>query len=88
MISEVLSAAFLERCPVSVCGEIAANPRLTPLLIGLGCRSFSMSASMVPRVKQVVRHTDYNDCRLLARRILAETDAGEIGRLLDGFQSV
>ncbi|BCK76406.1 phosphoenolpyruvate-protein phosphotransferase [Acetobacter aceti NRIC 0242] len=86
MIGEVFSAAFLERCPVSVCGEIAGNPRLTPLLIGLGCRSFSMSASMVPRVKQIVRHISYNDCRLLARRVLAETDIGEIGRLLDGFQ--
>ena len=38
--------------PVSVCGEMAANPKFTPLLLGLGLRNFSMNASAVPRVKQ------------------------------------
>ena len=48
-------AALRMRMPVSVCGEMAANPRYTPLLLGLGLRSFSMNASAVPRVKQAVR---------------------------------
>ena len=48
-------AALRLRMPVSVCGEMAGNPRLTPLLLGLGLRRFSMNASAVPRVKQAVR---------------------------------
>ena len=85
MIAEIISASLLERCPVSICGEIAGNPRFTPLLIGLGCRSFSMSASSVPRVKQIVRGTNYTACKQLARQVLATTDSKEIRRLLDAF---
>ncbi len=51
--------ALRMRMPVSVCGEMAGNPRLTrAMLLGLGLRSFSMNAAAVPRVKQVVRGVD------------------------------
>ncbi|GBR03082.1 phosphoenolpyruvate--protein phosphotransferase [Acetobacter oeni] len=86
MISGVVTAALHERKPVSLCGEIAGDPRITPLLIGLGLRSLSMTASAVPRVKQVVRSSRYEDCHMLARRILAETDGTEIRRLLEEFR--
>ena len=55
LVQFATEAALRMRMPVSVCGEMAANPRLTPLLLGLGLRSFSMNASAVPRVKQMVR---------------------------------
>jgi phosphoenolpyruvate-protein phosphotransferase len=45
-------AALRLRMPVSVCGEMAGNPKLVPLLLGLGLRSLSMNASSIPRVKQ------------------------------------
>ena len=48
-------AALRLRMPVSVCGEMAANPKFTPLLLGLGLRSFSMNSAAVPRVKQATR---------------------------------
>ena len=54
LVQFATEAALRMRMPVSVCGEMAANPRLTPLLLGLGLRSFSMNASAVPRVKQAV----------------------------------
>ena len=41
--------------PVSICGEMAGNARLVPLLLGLGIRSLSMNASAIPRVKQIGR---------------------------------
>ncbi len=70
-------AALRMRMPVSVCGEMAANPRLTPLLLGLGLRSFSMNAGAVPRVKQVVRAVDIDDCVRLARRVMEQVGFGE-----------
>ena len=42
LVQFATEAALRMRMPVSVCGEMAANPRLTPLLLGLGLRSFSM----------------------------------------------
>ncbi|NHN88273.1 phosphoenolpyruvate--protein phosphotransferase [Acetobacter sp. LMG 1627] len=88
MIGDIVMAGLMERCPVSLCGEIASDTALTPLLIGLGCRSFSMSASAVPRVKQVIRSLDYDACRQLARRVLAETDAEGIHKQLKRFRTV
>jgi phosphotransferase system enzyme I (PtsI) len=62
LIQFATEAALRLRMPVSVCGEMAANPRLTPLLLGLGLRSFSMNASAVPKVKQAVRAVEIDAC--------------------------
>jgi phosphotransferase system enzyme I (PtsI) len=74
------------RMPVSVCGEMAANPRLTPLLLGLGLRSFSMAASSVPQVKQMVRSVDIDHCARLARKVMEQADLAKIDELLGGFR--
>jgi phosphoenolpyruvate-protein phosphotransferase len=78
-------AALRMRMPVSVCGEMAANPRLTPLLLGLGLRSFSMNAGAVPRVKQVVRGIRIDDCVRLARHVMEQADSGKIKELVEEF---
>jgi phosphoenolpyruvate-protein phosphotransferase len=77
-------AALRMRMPVSVCGEMAANPRLTPLLLGLGLRSFSMNASAVPRVKQAVRAANIDDCARFARRVMEQSDPARIQELVLG----
>jgi phosphoenolpyruvate-protein phosphotransferase len=78
-------AALRLRMPVSVCGEMAGNPRLVPLLLGLGIRSLSMNASAVPRVKQAVRGLDIAACARLARRVMDQGDPAAIRELVDGF---
>ena len=64
---------------------MAGNPRLVPLLLGLGIRSLSMNASAVPRVKQAIRALDIGACARLARRVMEQGDPAEIRRLVDGF---
>ena len=78
-------AALRLRMPVSVCGEMAGNPRLVPLLLGLGIRCLSMNASSIPRVKQAVRALDIGDCARFARRVMEQSDPGRIRELVDGF---
>ena len=73
------------RMPVSVCGEMAANPRLTPLMLGLGLRSFSMSASAIPRVKQAVRMVEIDACARFARRVMEQSDPARIAQLVAEF---
>jgi len=85
LIQFATEAALRMRMPVSVCGEMAANPKLTPLLLGLGIRSFSMNASSVPRVKQAVRGVSIDSCARFARRVMEQSDAERISELINGF---
>jgi phosphotransferase system enzyme I (PtsI) len=85
LVQFATEAALRMRMPVSVCGEMAGNPRLTPLLLGLGLRSFSMNAAAVPRVKQVVRAVEIDACTRLARRVMEQADAAVIAEMVDGF---
>jgi phosphotransferase system enzyme I (PtsI) len=80
-----IEAALLLRKPVSVCGELAANPKFTPLLLGLGLRSFSMNSSAVPRVKQAVRGVSAEACARFARRVMEQNDSSLIDELLSEF---
>ena len=82
LIAETTEASLRLRKPISICGEMAGNPKLTPLLLGLGLRSFSMNASAVPRVKQAIRAASLDECVRLARRVLEESDADRIADLL------
>ena len=83
LVQFATEAALRMRMPVSVCGELAANPRLTRLLLGLGLRSFSMNAASVPRVKQAVRGLDIDDCARFARKVMEQSDPVAIQQLVN-----
>ena len=85
LIQFATEAALRMRMPVSVCGEMAANPAWTPLLLGLGLRSFSMNASAVPRVKQAVRAVSIDACARFAGRVMRQSDAERIHELVREF---
>ena len=85
LIRMTISGAASRRIPVSVCGEMAANPDMTPLLLGLGLRSFSTNASAVPRVKQAVRGTTIGDCERLCSHVLQQSDSEQIRDALRSF---
>jgi phosphoenolpyruvate-protein phosphotransferase len=85
LIQFATEAALRMRMPVSVCGEMASNPKLVPLLLGLGLRSFSMNAPAVPRVKQAVRAVSIDECARFARRVMEQSDADRIQDLVRTF---
>lgn len=85
LVQFTVEASLRLRKPVSVCGEMAANPKLTPLLLGLGLRALSMNASAVPRVKLVVRSVSIADCARLARRVMEQTEPSAIRALVEDF---
>jgi phosphoenolpyruvate-protein phosphotransferase (PTS system enzyme I) len=63
---------------VGVCGEMAGDPVYTPLLLGLGVDSLSMSPSLLPAVKYLVRAMKMTDAKSFAAETLAMTSAKEI----------
>ncbi len=85
LIQMTIEGAASHHIPVSVCGEMAANPDMTPLLLGLGLRSFSTNASAVPRVKQAVRGTTIDDCQRLTGQVLQQSDSARTRELIAAF---
>ncbi len=81
-------AGLRARIPVSICGEMAGDPRYTALLLGLGFRELSMAWVNIPRVKERVRAMDLNAADRRARIIMDQIDAGRIATLLDDFNAL
>ena len=55
-----------------LCGEMAGDIRLLPLLLGLGVSELSVSTQLVPLVKRAVRSVNFAECRELAQAALRE----------------
>lgn len=70
---------------VSLCGEMAADPFAAPLLVGLGLESLSMSASIIPQIKKIIRSISYKDAKELAEKCLQMRTEKEINDALHHF---
>jgi len=69
LIKDVVRSARRHDVPVSICGEAAGDIEYTILLIGLGLRSLSMTPSLIPHVKRIVRSVDIGHCERVARKV-------------------
>jgi phosphoenolpyruvate-protein phosphotransferase (PTS system enzyme I) len=78
MILMVRRAAGRQRIPVSLCGEMASDPALLTLLVGLGLTEFSMTPGAIAVAKQVLGELRRDELRALARRILRLPTVDEI----------
>ncbi|WP_269747088.1 putative PEP-binding protein [Elstera litoralis] len=85
LIQFTVEAGLRYRIPVSICGEIAGDPRFVPLLLGIGVRELSMSAPKLPSVKERIRALSLTEASRRARTIMDQADAKRIGELLDDF---
>ena len=88
LIQFAAGSALRARIPVSICGEIAGDPRFAALLLGLGLREFSMTPSSIPRVKQRVRALDSIAATQRAGAIMEQVDSGRNATLLDEFNAL
>jgi phosphotransferase system enzyme I (PtsI) len=88
LIQFAIEAALRRGMPISVCGEMAGEPRFSALLLGLGLRNLSMAPRNIPRVKQRIRGLDMIAATRRARAIMDQSDTGRIAALLDDFNAV
>lgn len=82
LIRDVIASAHKAGIPVSVCGEMAAEPMMAIILLGLGIDELSMSAVSVPPVKKLIRSIRLSEAKLLAEEILTQTSIEGVRRLV------
>ncbi len=75
LIHRVSAAGKAAGVSVSLCGEMAADPRYTWVLVGLGVRELSMHPSAIPVIKNIIRGSTLSDMEALAREVLDAEDA-------------
>jgi len=78
LLKIIADAAHANDIWVGVCGEMARDVALVPLLIGLGMDELSVGATSVPRVKMAVRSLTVTECRQLIEEVLRLTTSSEI----------
>jgi phosphotransferase system enzyme I (PtsI) len=88
LIQFAVEAALRRGVPISVCGEMAGEPRFSALLVGLGLRNLSMAPHNIPRVKQRLRNLDTVAATRRARAIMDQSDIDRIAALVDDFNAV
>jgi phosphoenolpyruvate-protein phosphotransferase len=84
-IDRVVTAAHRFGKWVGVCGEMAGDPEAIPLLLGLGLDELSMSSSLIPRAKQIIRSWAYEDAQKLAKKALMLSSAGQVREAVRNF---
>lgn len=85
LIKMVIDASHAEGKWTGMCGELAGDERATLLLLGMGLDEFSMSAISVPRIKKLIRNTNFEDVKAMADQALSFATAAEIEACVDSF---
>jgi phosphotransferase system enzyme I (PtsI) len=75
----------MKKVPVSVCGELAADPHWAPLLIGLGASDLSVSMGSIANIKYLIRRMRLHDAKHLAIRVLRCNETHEIQQELIAY---
>lgn len=70
-----------------ICGELAADPKAFLLLLGMGMDEFSMSASSILALKQIIIHAEFKELQALSKRALAKGTRAEIDALIEAYLS-
>lgn len=85
LMKNVVDAAYEHGRWVGICGEMASEPILVPLILGLGIQELSMSPVSIPLVKRLVRHVRMYEAEELVERALECATADEVLEHCHGF---
>lgn len=85
LIKQVIDASHVEGKWTGMCGELAGDERATLLLLGMGLDEFSMSAISIPRIKKIIRNTNFEDVKALAAQALAQPTAQDLMNCVNKF---
>jgi len=73
----IVTAGHAVGIPVGLCGEMASETRLAEVVLGLGFDELSLNGAALPKIKQVIRWTNYSEARDLVDTLLELDTAAE-----------
>ena len=82
LVAKVIEAGKAEGVPVSMCGEMASDPLMVPVLVGLGLEKFSMNPQAIPVVRALVRQLSFREAAHIARQASKLVTAREVEEYL------
>ncbi len=82
LVANVIEAGKSEGVPVSMCGEMASDPLMVPVLVGLGLEKFSMNPQAIPVVRALVRQLSFREAVHIARQASKLVTAREVEEYL------
>ncbi len=77
-IDHISRTARAHNRAICVCGEMASNPLAAVLLVGLGIRKLSMSANLIPRIKELICRITYFDMQRLVDQLRRRYAKGKL----------
>jgi len=83
LLAHTISNAEKAGIPVSVCGEMAGDPKLTRLLLGMGLRIFSMHPSQILKVKNRILKSDVSEIAPNVRKMLRLDEPAKLREALE-----
>ena len=78
LIKNIIDAGHKEKIWVGMCGEMAGEPGLVLILLGLGLDEFSMSPAAVPEMKYIIRNINFKDAKEAAEEALSLPTGEEV----------
>jgi len=82
LVAHSIQTANRGGVPIAVCGEMAGDPALTRLLLGMGLKNFSMHPAQLLAIKERILRTDVGENRAMVQRVLRAGDPAKMRELL------
>jgi len=82
-LQDIVAAAHSEGKTVSICGELAGDPRAAPLLLAMGFDQLSMNSANLPRVKKVLRSLSLTDAMTALQDVSNLHSPAQVGAVVD-----
>ena len=85
LIKNTIDAAHKQGIIAAMCGEMASDPKMTAILIGMGIDELSMAYPAIPLVKSIILKLKHSSCRELAEEILKGESSSENKTILEAW---
>lgn len=83
VLLRIVTAANHHRCEVTICGDMAHDPKYIPFLIGIGIQKLSLDARFLPRAKQYIPKVSAKKSQKFAQKLLNLKRVAEVAQLLE-----